>query len=279
MAEELESLATKAAAESALSEKCVVQQYRTTPQQLEAFSTHLTQCTLNKIPIEWVIDIADESNGWFYGTAYHFDDTTQMLHIMVPDKLNPSFDGNIQLDYRMVHLVECVDGKTDALFNKIIRDSITKVKWEVDWFEEGEGGVKFDADSNVTGRWVSSIARYYLRIANQLLVEDVDSENAGHAGFVMLTADMSLRMKQCVGGRGMDDFCRLVIDGQVQSSKTTHEAAIVAAAKLRSQESADEKEGSAPLRKLADMSRSLRESVAVSAHPRSAASHATLIHE
>jgi len=40
-------------------------------------------------------DIADESNGWFYGTAYHFDDTTNMVHVMVPDKHNPSFDGHV----------------------------------------------------------------------------------------------------------------------------------------------------------------------------------------
>jgi hypothetical protein len=37
-----------------------------------------------KIPIEWVIDIADESNGWFYGTAYAYDDEENLLHVMVP---------------------------------------------------------------------------------------------------------------------------------------------------------------------------------------------------
>jgi hypothetical protein len=60
-----------------------------------------------------VIDIADEKNMWFYDTAYHFDGTTRMLHVMVPEKVNPSIDGNMQLD------------------------STTKGKWEVEWFEEG----------------------------------------------------------------------------------------------------------------------------------------------
>ena len=52
-----------------------------------------------------------------------------MLHVMVPDKENPSFDGHVLLDHRTVHLIECADGKSDALFNKIVRDSIIKVKF------------------------------------------------------------------------------------------------------------------------------------------------------
>ena len=275
MSGDFESLASRAVTLAALNERCVVSQFRTTSEQRLLFESHLKTCkSYEAIPIEWVIDIADESNGWFYGTAYSFDDKNQSLHIMVPDKVNPSFDGNIPLDFRMVHLVECVDGKTEALFNKIVRDSIIKVKWEVEWFEEGEGGIKFDADSNVTGKWIPSIARYFLRIANQLLVEDTVMEGngpngtlngtmGGH-GFVMLTADMSLRLKECIGGRGLEDFNRLVLDGQVQSSKETHENAIISASKIRSQESADNSEGTnVPLRKLAEMSRTLRESIAL----------------
>lgn len=101
--------------------------------------------------------------GWFYGTAYHFDDSTQMLHVMVPDKVNPSFDGNVLLDHRTVHLIECVDGKTDALFNKIIRDSVIKVKWDVEWFEEVENGTSTQAwggSEGQLGNWIFSAARY-----------------------------------------------------------------------------------------------------------------------
>jgi hypothetical protein len=260
MYDENDSIILKASSDLCLEEKCVVSQFRTTSEQLQIFKEHLTTCDNTRVPIEWVIDIADESNGWFYGTAYHFDDSNQKLHIMVPDKENPNYDGEIQLDYRMVHLVECTDGRTEALFNKIVRDSIVKVKWEVEWFEEGTGDTKFDPDNNMMGKWIPSIARYFLRIPNQLLVEDVGGGPSGAHGFVMLTADMSLKLKQCIGDRGIEDFNRLVIDGRVQCSRETMESTIVSANKFRTQEVT---EGNTPLKRLSDMSRSLRESITV----------------
>lgn len=178
------SIVTSSIRDKIEEEKCVVAQYKTTIEQKKNFLKHLSTCDKKNIPVEWVIDIADESNGWFYGTAYHYNDTTQMLHVMVPDKENPTFDGilldiiiilyyityhfvgypiyinilyinniyiyiltmytyilgEVLLDHRTVHLVECVDNKTDALFNKIVRDSVIKVKWDVEWFEESEDG-------------------------------------------------------------------------------------------------------------------------------------------
>lgn len=80
-----------------------------------------------------------------------------MLHVMVPDKVSPSFDGQVLLDYRTVHLIECVDGKSDALFNKIVRDSIVKVKWDVEWFEEETPGS--GAADDAKGNWIPSSAR------------------------------------------------------------------------------------------------------------------------
>jgi hypothetical protein len=55
----------------------------------------------------------------------------------------------------------------------------------------GENGPK--------GRWILSSARYYIRMANQLLVED---ENFGQdsKGFVMLTADLNVKLKTCHKG-------------------------------------------------------------------------------
>jgi hypothetical protein len=218
------SLVDSSVEEGVESEKCVVAQYRTSGDQKATFINHLKTCSRNKVPIEWVIDIADESNGWFYGTAYDFDDATQMLHVMVPDKLNPSFDGSVLLDHRTVHLIECVDGVSDALFNKVIRDSIVKVKWDVEWFEETgddphaahSAGVQPNEDG-VMGKWVASSARYYIRMANQLLVED---ENFGQdsRGFVMLTADLNVKLLNCHKGRGQDDFNRLVAENITQST-------------------------------------------------------------
>lgn len=57
------SIVMSAIADNIEDEKCVVAQYRTTLAQKEEFKTHLNSCEKNKIPIEWVIDIADESNG------------------------------------------------------------------------------------------------------------------------------------------------------------------------------------------------------------------------
>eukprot|EP00598_Pedospumella_elongata_P016784 CAMPEP_0185015064 /NCGR_PEP_ID=MMETSP1098-20130426/99629_1 /TAXON_ID=89044 /ORGANISM="Spumella elongata, Strain CCAP 955/1" /LENGTH=453 /DNA_ID=CAMNT_0027544177 /DNA_START=147 /DNA_END=1509 /DNA_ORIENTATION=- len=251
----VESLAAASIKEKVEDEKCVVAQYRTTTKQKNAFAQHLATCNKNSVPIEWVIDIADESNGWFYGTGYHYDDTTQMLHVMVPDKENPTFDGQVLLDHRTVHLIECVDGKSDALFNKIVRDSVIKVKWDVEWFEEAEDGqgeykagletaplkVKWDvewfeeaedgqgesqgwAGDGTTGSWIHSSARYYIRIANQLLVEDKDLGQESR-GFVIITADLNLKLLKCHKGKGIDDFSRLINEGVVQSSPEAAEVA------------------------------------------------------
>lgn len=254
-------------------EKCVVAQYRTTKQQKEEFTAHLKTCHKNNIPIEWVIDIADESNGWFYGTAYHFDDSTQMLHVMVPDKQNPSFDGKVLLDHRTVHLIECVDKRTDALFNKIVRDSVIKIKWDVEWSEEeiNEDGIVKDSPSS----WIASTARYYIRIANQLLVEDKDF-SAESKGFVILSADMNLKLLNCHKNRGVDDFHRLINEGIVQSSPSAAEAAKSSLATESRTQSTDDlldkkglrPEGSngsevqhPPIRKLVDLSINLKECV------------------
>lgn len=214
------SIADLSIADHVEDEKCVVAQYRTTKHQKFTFMKHLENCDRSEIPIEWVIDIADESNGWFYATAYHFDDINQTLHVMVPDKQNPTFDGSVQLDYRTIHLIECVDGKTDALFNKVVRDSVLKIKWDLEWFEEDESK---DKQVEATGRWVQSTARYYIRIANQLLVEDKelqdDSDNQGTKGFVIITADINVKLLQCHKNRGVEDFCRLIQEGIVQSSE------------------------------------------------------------
>lgn len=260
-------------------EKCVVSQYRTTAAQKQAFSRLLQTCHRDGVPVEWVIDIADESNGWFYATAYHYNDSTQMLHVMVPDKENPTFDGEVQLDHRTVHLIECMDGGSLALFNRIVRDSIIKVKWELEWYEDSEAGGHGHGGGGV---WVTSHARYYIRMANQLLVED--QAHGGTAeearGFVIITADLSVRLVSCLKGKGEEDFARLLNEGVVNGVPAAADFAAMVAARRspkpatttstaappRSAPAAAEEvqEGGAGngVRKLADMSKGLRECVA-----------------
>ena len=62
----LRSIVMSAIADNVEEEKCVVAQYRTTTAQKEEFKAYLNSCDKNRVPIEWVIDIADESNGNFY---------------------------------------------------------------------------------------------------------------------------------------------------------------------------------------------------------------------
>ncbi len=102
-----------------------------------------------------------------------------------------------------------------------------KVKWDVEWFEENtEGGQDWSAGGadGSNGSWVSSSARYYIRIANQLLVEDKDFGQETR-GFVILTADLNVRLLNCHKGRGAEDFNRLVNENTVQSSPEAAEAA------------------------------------------------------
>lgn len=264
-----ESIVDQSVEDGVENDKCVVGQYKTTLEQKIAFKKHISSHPKTAIPVEWVIDIADEANGWFYGTAYHFDDTTQMLHVMVPDKQNPSFDGNVVLDHRTVHLIECVDGKTEALFNKVVRDSVVKVKWEVEWFEEDTSGGD-SSEEGANGKWVISTARYYIRMANQLLVED---ENFGSEsrGFVMLTADLNVKLRSCYKGKGQEDFNRLVNENITQSTPEAFESVKMELAnektpvgkggKASAPDSARSNAELPSIRKMEQMSKGLRECV------------------
>lgn len=197
------SLVDKAIAEGIEQENCVVKDYRTTEDMKSDFVELLKTCNREAIPIEWVIDIADESNGWFYATAYHYNDITQMLHVMVPDKINPTFDGSVQLDYRTVHLIECIDLKSLALFNKIIRDSIVKVKWDIEYFDDniiGEVGAE-------EKKWHRAIARYFIRMSNQLLIKIVDGEQPLFTG---VSVDLNIRLLHCYPNRNFEDFNMLI---------------------------------------------------------------------
>lgn len=278
----MESLVDLSLYENVEFEKCVVPQFRTTVEQKKIFEEHLLICDINEIPIEWVIDIADETCGWFYGTAYHYNDSTRMLHVKVPDKENPTFDGLVALDYRTVHLIECVDKKSDALFNKIIRDSIIKIKWNVEWLDDNNSEPALllpsgSTDETYGSKWVISTARYCIRMANQLLIEDATPQNDDKSGvpsYVMVALDLNVKLLECYKGRGIEDFQRLITDkttlftpeaenyaqnfistqklsrqDSIQSSFDTTETGAVMANRLAS------------VRKLADLAHTLKDSV------------------
>jgi hypothetical protein len=92
----------------------------------------------------------------------------------------------------------------------------------LEWFEEiPEGSDKsnnldiVENYVNVMGRYILSTARYFVRMANQLLVED-EGFGQDSKGFVMLTADLNVRLRWCHKGRGAEDFLRLITDNLTQ---------------------------------------------------------------
>jgi len=52
-----------------------------------------------------------------------------------------------------------------------------------------------------------------------------DEEVGGEKGFVMITADVNVRLHHCSKGRGQEDFNRLVLENQVQSTDSAMEEA------------------------------------------------------
>ena len=201
---------------STLHDMCPLRTYRTQTHHLHHLNALLTSVSdKSVVPIEWIVDVQDEANGWFYATAYFYNDASGTLHIKVPDKNDPVYEGDVKIDYRLVHLVECVDGHSTALFNKIVRDSLVKVSWRLEWLYRG-------TEDDRTEHWTASIAHYYIRYSNQILVAREPSpgnEETPHSqsrtAYVSLLADHRVRMIRCDDDKGLSDYERLVRDGSV----------------------------------------------------------------
>ena len=77
-----------------------------------------------------------------------------------------------------------------------MRDGVVKVRWEMEWFEEGVERydvleTKSTGEDETKGQWILTMARYSIRMANQLLVEEVNFAENQNKWFVMLTADVN----------------------------------------------------------------------------------------
>jgi hypothetical protein len=83
------SLVESAKDPEVIKENYVVGIYCTTETQRRIFEDHFSKCSKDSIPIEWMIDIADQTNGWFYGTAYHFNDKTNICMLWSPTSRIP----------------------------------------------------------------------------------------------------------------------------------------------------------------------------------------------
>lgn len=193
-----------------VSVSCIIPQYATLKTHVLKFYNLLGKVSdKTVIPIEWIVDVADESNCWFFGTAYSYNDAANTINVMVPDRNNPVFEGNIILDSQLVRLVECVDSYSAALFNKVVRDSMIKVRWQLEWFD---GDLDYSAFSTSCsrGRWMLATAHYYIKFTKQLLIESPDFFESGK--FVLIVADLGVRLLSCPNGKGQKEFERAIRD-------------------------------------------------------------------
>ena len=145
---------------------------------------------------------------------------------MVPDQNNPTWSGNVQVEYRSLRLLECCDEPSQALFTEIVRESLVPVDWHVEWcdpvpIEEEEDEAFFTEGEAV----------YLIRLMNSLICHPID-ESSGkrveNVDPVQVTCDANLRLLKCRDGishparryddrvscSGVYDFERRVTEGE-----------------------------------------------------------------
>lgn len=69
----------------------------------------------------------------------------------------------------MVHLIECCDGKSMALYKHINSVATRDVRWRVSWWMENDDGKG--------GCWKSGVAQYYGRLSNVLHISQDGSSD------------------------------------------------------------------------------------------------------
>eukprot|EP01039_Chlorochromonas_danica_P007878 gene7878-8690_t len=186
-------------------ELCILSDYQTPPESIDAFLAHLKRHQESEwLPVRWEVEVADEWNGWFAGLALSFCDRSLLLHVVLPSPVKPVYEGEVPLDWRVVRLRRCLDGDSLPLFNLVVRRSAISVHWHVEWHEPPAG-------------WKRSAARFLLPILNTILVEnDVSCEKE----LVALFMDKSnLRLLLCHGEKGREVFESLVLDEGVRCSE------------------------------------------------------------
>jgi hypothetical protein len=158
------------------------------------------------LPVEWVVDVADSNLNWFIATAYSFDDAASTVRVAIPDREEPQWEGDLPLDHRTIHLIECCDEESAALYKHLVSKATAAINWRVEWWFEGDGG-------DAGGKWFAGTAKYYGRLANVIHVaSEPDAEELMELG-----VDENLKLLEVVGeAGGHADFESLVVEGIVQ---------------------------------------------------------------
>ena len=73
----------------------------------------------------------------------------------MPDNSNPTWSGNVQVEYRSLRLLECCDKSSQALFTEIVRGSLVPIDWHVEWCDPEDGGEEEEEEAFFTegGEW------------------------------------------------------------------------------------------------------------------------------
>ncbi|KAH8069520.1 hypothetical protein JL721_5824 [Aureococcus anophagefferens] len=155
------------------------------------------------VPVEWVVDVADNNLNWFIATAYSFDDAASTVRVAIPDREEPDWEGDLPLDHRTIHLIECCDDASAALYKHVVAAATVPVAWRVEW--------ALDGDDDRPAAAAAGTAKYYGRLSNVVYVGDGD-EALREVG-----VDENLKLVEVLGDDGgHGDFEQLVVEGIVQ---------------------------------------------------------------
>ncbi|GMI35223.1 hypothetical protein TeGR_g7930 [Tetraparma gracilis] len=217
---------------------CAHECLSTSPDQAEAFKKLMSgRSPADVIPVEWIVDICDAQSGWFIGTAYGYTEKVDnsnpgkpkvkaSVHVVVPDKSNPTWEGDVDVHWTSLRLIECCDegGASQALFTEIVRDSVVPVSWQVEWCQPS---LEEEEEEDDEAFFTEGDALYLVRFMNCLICRPSRGGQEGAGGEVAKTPDRLLR---CLGGGGHEargayadctgvvDFERLVTEGVVDWS-------------------------------------------------------------
>ncbi|CAM9353620.1 unnamed protein product [Chrysoparadoxa australica] len=188
---------------------------RTSPEEEKALKALLQKGDKSHdLKCLWVVDVADESDDWFIATGYSFNDDKQTVHVMVPDSENPVWEGDIPLDCRALHLLECCDPYSTALFKQIVKDSAVEVDWEVtvaSLAEQKDGGAAAVS---------AGVVNLFLPMGGYVVMQE-----AGKTGCSLVNVDSSLTLVRCgeKGGQVAEDAFFLLLEEKIAQFDSSSE--------------------------------------------------------
>jgi hypothetical protein len=128
--------------------------------------------------VDWIVDVCDASAGWFIGTAIAYNETTDAVTnpskvktvctvtVCLPDVENPTWQGDVVVNWQMLRLVECCDASTVSLYNELAKESIVPVDWNVEWCEPETGE---EEEEEEDAYFTEGHAAYCVRLLNSLV--------------------------------------------------------------------------------------------------------------